>query len=298
MKKWIRSQFRKKSRVYILPTRMGGYFNGLLFLMFLLAVGYSNNLLLIFTIFLFGFNLIWLIQTHFHLYHLNFDSILIDSGHARSAVHVRINWRNCPDLPVNWSFEIETEDEDFKLAVINNGPEFSSTDLIVARRGLYKWRYLKVSTDRPFGLYRTWIYFPLKQDSIFFPPLLSKIAIDPFCQVISGEGETDYKGPEDFRSLGPYDNVESKKISWKHYARTGDLLIKEGFRPSTSSLELKFNEESYLSNHEQYLSWLATQMVECYRQGIPFSFKFQDKLFPSQSDAFHLKNCLRELSLC
>ena len=67
MKQWIINQSKKKARIYIMPTRMGGYLNGLIFLMFLLSVGYSNNLLLIFTLFLFGLNLICCIHTHYHL---------------------------------------------------------------------------------------------------------------------------------------------------------------------------------------------------------------------------------------
>jgi hypothetical protein len=117
-------------------------------------------------------------------------------------------------------------------------------------------------------------------------------------QVIGGEEETAFKGTEDFRSLSPYDQIESKKISWKHYARTGDLYIKEGYRPLTSVLDLKFDPELFTTEKDYYLSWLATQMVESYRLGIPFSFEFGEKKYLASTDVLHLNQCLRDLALC
>jgi uncharacterized protein (DUF58 family) len=298
MKKFIRAQFRKKSRVYIMPTKMGGYFNGLLFLMFLLAVGYSNNLLLIFTLFLFGFNLIWLIQSHFHLYNLKFADISIESGHAHHPLKVKISWKNTPEGPLEWKFSLESLTDDFDLSSLGENSYSSQAEFYISQRGLHQWRYLKVSTDRPFGLYKTWIFHPLHLETIVFPPLLASSHIDLKSQVIGGEEETSFKGHEDFRSLAPYDQVESKKISWKHYARTGDLYIKEGYRPLTSVLDLKFDTEIFLKDNEQYLSWLATQMVESFRLGIPFSFEFGEKKYSASTDVLHLNQCLRDLALC
>src|SRR5215212_6754965 len=102
IKAWLEKQFQKQERIYILPTRMGGYLNGLIFLMFLLSVGYNNNLLLIFTLFLFGLNLIWVIQTHFHLHALKIETLIIDEGHAGEALHVKALWKKAPEVPHQW----------------------------------------------------------------------------------------------------------------------------------------------------------------------------------------------------
>ena len=107
--KWILRQIKKKSRIYIIPTRMGGYLNGLIFLMFLLSVGYNNNLLLIFTLFLFGLNLIWLIQSHFHMHKLKLDAVHLEDGHALESVSVRVCWKNSPLPPLLWELSLEDE---------------------------------------------------------------------------------------------------------------------------------------------------------------------------------------------
>lgn len=96
MKTWFKQQLRKRTRVYILPTRMGGYLNGLIFLMILLSIGYSNNLLLIFTLVLFSFNLIWIIQTHFNLNQLRLARMKIADGYADSKTQLTLSWKKLP----------------------------------------------------------------------------------------------------------------------------------------------------------------------------------------------------------
>lgn len=292
MKNWIRHQFRKKSRIYIFPTKLGGYLNGLVFLMFLLAIGYANNLLLIFTIFLFGFNLLWLIKSHFYLNKLRPGTVNVMSGHAGSSIQVEIQLNSSPNGPWDWAIELESDQGTFPFHELKGGATKLEGDIHPTKRGLYQWKYLKVKTQRPFGFYQTWIYFPLNFDSLVYPSLLpfSNLALNT--QTLSGEIPLERKGPEDFRGLGRYDFEESRKISWKHYARTGELLVKEGEETRAATLELNFDPPKDLQAKENYLSVLATQMTECQRRDIPFSFQAAGKQLS------HLQESLKVLALC
>jgi len=292
MKKWIRKQFRKKPRVYIVPTKMGGYLNGLIFLMFLMAVGYSNNLLLIFTIFLFSFNLIWLIQSHFHLYRLKPDNVVISAGHAGSKVNARVFWKTAPKRPWSWQIQLESDRGDFALGDLKDGDSCSEGELSPDKRGVYKWEYLHVKTDNPFGLYQLWIYYPLNLTSLVYPTLLPVADLSLSGNSLEGDSFLDKKGADEFRGLGAYDNDESRKISWKHYARSGELLIKEGEEKTTPVLELEFRPPTELALKEHYLSTLATQMVECQKQNIPFSLRVNGQ------ESGQLRDCLKVLALC
>lgn len=273
MKNWIRHQFRKKSRVYIFPTRMGGYLNGLVFLMFLLSIGYSNNLLLIFTLILFGFNLLWLIQTHFHLHRLRFDQISIQSGHAGDPLEVHVLWNAVPKGPLNWEIRLESDQGDFAYQSLKDDSSMSVGEIRIPDRGVYKWKHLKVKTTNPFGLYQVWIYFPITLTSLVYPTLLSSVDLNLSGKDLEGELLQDKKGNSDFRGLSHYQNDESRKISWKHYARTGDLLIKEGEEKKAPLLEVELKLPEMKSSREHYLSYVATQLVECHRRDIPFNFK-------------------------
>lgn len=275
-----------------MPTKMGGYLNGLIFLMFLLAIGYSNNLLLIFTTFLFAFNLLWLIQTHFHLYRLKLDQVVISSGHALQALQVNVLWKRAPQGPWNWQVQLEGDHGNFLLQSIEDSPTKSIGEITPQSRGVHLWKYLEVKTSNPFGLYQTWVYFPLELQSLVYPTLLKSVDLTLSGKAALGELTSDKKGDDDFRGLGNYNNEESRKISWKHYARSGELLIKEGQETKAPILELELAPPITGALKEQYLSYLATQLVECHNRDIPFCLK-ANGLSSSQ-----LSDCLKALALC
>lgn len=288
----MRRQFRKRSRVYIFPTKMGGYLNGLIFLMFLLSVGYANNLLLIFTTLLLAFDILWLIQTHFHLYRLKFDHLTIYSGHALSPISVQLFWKATPNGPMNWEIELESDHGDLSFKSLKESSEQSTGEIIPLLRGAHKWKYLRVKTVNPYGLYQSWIYFPLGLETLIYPSLVKNVEIPFSGKNYEGELPQDKKGPEDFRGLSTYADGESRKISWKHYARSGELLVKEGEEMMTPLLDLELNPPGEEGAKEAYLSYLATQIVECHRRDIPFSLKI------NQTSSSHLQDCLKVLALC
>jgi hypothetical protein len=295
---WILKQLKKKSRIYILPTRMGGYFNGLLFLMFLLSVGYNNNLLLIFTLLLFGLNLIWLIQTHFHLYRLKLGTIVVDDGHVNEDVHIQINWNKIPQPPHEWKLSLEN-DQGFSLSVK------SSTDnlhvglghFIFPYRGIWDFQHLKVKSTKPFGLYETWTYYKINCTAFAFPQRIN----DPsklmrWHSFIEGENQSPFKGPHDVSNLAPYQGEASRKISWKHYARHGELLVKEGEELKKSIVHFQIPLED--DKKEQNLSNLATQMIICFRTDTAFTLEGPDFKTDAGTSQRHLSFCLRKLAIC
>ena len=168
---WLLGQFKKKPRIYIMPTAMGGYLNGLIFLMFFLAVGYNNNLLLIFTLFLFGLNLIWVIQTHFHLHALKLQSVTIKDGHVGENICAQVYWKSVPEGPYCWELSLEKEDgQSLDLKSLSYGPKSLEGQVIFNQRGIWSIGHLKIKSQMPFGLYRAWIYlFKNRHDGLCLP---------------------------------------------------------------------------------------------------------------------------------
>lgn len=289
LKNWGRKQFKKKSRIYILPTRMGGYLNGLIFLMFLLSVGYGNNLLLIFTLFLFGFNLLWLIQTHFYLHRFKGLSLAIEDSFAREKARVHLRWDNDPEDAASLEASLEMDESSFP--VIQGHSRFPS-------RGLWKFSHLKVVSRMPYGLYRAWIYFPLKDVKAYVYPERLKEVPPLNIKNLQDEGElsANEEGLHDFWGMGPYKGEELRRISWKHYARLGALVVKEGERLSSSEIQFRYYPE--LPDKELVLSRLATQMVYCHKNEIQFSLDTGIVKKEAARNQNHLKECLRELSKC
>lgn len=289
IKAWFKKQTKKKARIYILPTRMGGYLNGLIFLMFLLSLGYSNNLLLIFTLVLFGFNLLWVIQTHYYLHALRPDTVVIHDSFASENAVVEVSWKSTPDGPHQWEIWLESSAESFSLG---------RTGLVTfPKRGVWDFLHLQLRTEMPFGLYRAWIYLPIKTRAYVYP---ARLKISPPLQNETTLGEGDIssllKGPDDFLNLNAYQGEESRKIYWKHYARSGELLVKEGEELKAS--EIRFHLSPGIQDKEWELSKMATQMVECLKTENPFMLETPKLKTRFDKTERHLKECLRELAQC
>lgn len=287
-KSWVLRQFKKKARIYILPTKMGGYLNGLIFLMFLLSVGYSNNLLLIFTLILFGFNLMWLIQTHFYLNALKPRALHIQDSFAKDRADVSMDWQSTPGNVHQWEMSLETATGTFPV---------TSDSVSFPNRGVILIEHLKVSSQMPFGLYKAWIYYPVSAKAYVYP---EKLKQTPPIMGVRDHNEGDYSshltGPHDFWSLSSYQGEESRKISWKHYARSGELVVKEGEELKAS--EVLFRIQENLQDKELELSKMATQMVFCIKSETSFALETPRQKIPFGKSEQHLKQCLRELSEC
>lgn len=296
--KWILRQFKKRSRIYIMPTPMGGYLNGLVFLMFFLAVGYNNNLLLIFTLFLFGLNLIWVIQSHYHLHHLKFNSLHIEDGHADEPLFITFFWEQIPHGPNKWHLSLENDEGD-SVKIINPSNHSLTTEgeLILNKRGVWNFQHIKVTNEMPFGLYRTWIYLKAEVKVFVYPKRFFDTYPTPYTEInLSGEFSTNRKGTHDFFSLSPYQNGESNRISWKRYARSGELVIKEGEELRQSIVSFKISPD--LPDKEFSLSRIAAQMMNCLKDQTSFSLETPEKKIGPDSSLQHLTDCLRELAQC
>jgi uncharacterized protein (DUF58 family) len=287
-KKYLVRQLRKREQVYIFPTKMGGYLIGLIFLMFLLAVGYSNNLLLIFTLFLFTFNLLWLVQTHFHLARFKLVRLLISEGHARVSLPFSVKWPHLKEALGEINLTLVSQNEEEYDLVENT--------LNLPRRGPWRWSFLKISSTHPFGLYFTWKYLPLDLETIVYPELMPLKIVDATGLYREGDIPQEKSGVHDFRELIPYEGSEVRKISWKHYARSGEILMKDGYTQSEACVNL-FLPEKFQSK-ELELSKLASQMVYCHRHNVPFSFQGPGFHWGPDQQGDHLRKCLRILATC
>lgn len=298
MKNLIERIMRSRTRVYIMPTRMGGYLIGLIFLMFLLSIGYSNNLLLIFTIALFGLNLIWLVQSHLHLARLKPGQVTLEDGHVGTPVSVNLRWKRWPQGVRNWKVELIGKKVSVPVRILTEEEDRSVGETSLPSRGIYQWTHLLVKSDRPFGLYRTWIYFKIDVTSHAYPMLLKELPL-PSPEIHDREGTItgDRRGDEGLRGLAQYQGEGSKRISWKHYAKSGELLVKEGEELRTNLMRIRLKLPEERTQREAELSKIATLMVYCYRQEIPFLFHGEIQKGPGAHLEL-LKDCLRELAQC
>ena len=298
MRHFIERIMRSRTKVYIFPTRMGGYAIGLITLMFLLSIGYSNNLLLIFTITLFGLNLMWLVNSHFHLARLSPGQVFIEDGHMHAPLAASFRWKKWPRGNIHWSMKLLSNQHRTEVRILQEEEGRTVGEITLPSRGIYHWTHLLVKTDRPFGLYQTWIYFKIDVTVHSYPALLKEMPL-PYPEFLDREGTIpgEKKGDDGLRGLAAYQGEGSKRISWKHYAKSGELFVKEGEELKTNLMRIKLLLPEEKTKREAELSRIATLMVYCHRQEIPFLFLGPVQKGPGAHLEL-LKDCLRELSLC
>lgn len=286
------------NRQFIFPTNLGGYLNGLIFLLTLLAFGYNNNLLLIFTLMLFGMNLVWVIQSHLFFKKMSFLEISVTDAFLGEANEVRIKWNN-PHFKGLWNVELMEGKKKFKLNILRSEAEVLRGEVSLPHRGKYAFSQVKISSPSPFGLYKNWIILPIEAQTFVYPSLNRNFKYSPENAThLDGAFEKDLSTYQEFAELRSSDGALSSRISWKHYARTGELLVKygEGFRGRIRSLEVLKHVGG--EDREKMLSDLASETYWCSQQGIEFELKGRSRILGPGTGPALAKTALRELALC
>jgi uncharacterized protein (DUF58 family) len=293
------SFFKTKAGIYIFPTKLGGYLNGLIFLLFLLSVGYGNNLLLLLTLFLFGLNLLWVIQSYFHSRHLEVERLVIEDSHQASQTNFDIFWVTPLLNKENFILRLFCDEGYLDLFQVETNEYKTSGILEFTKRGQWRWRSILISSERPFGFYRTYRMIPLDGKSFVYPPLIKGEFHFPLFPLGDGLDFVDphSSGHDEIKDFRPYEGEEARRINWKLYAKTAEIFIKEGEDYKGEHAYFKW-DLTQTPNKEYGLSHMATNMVYCYKKGIPFIFEMDGKKRGPALSKFHLVDCLRDLSLC
>lgn len=286
------------NRQFILPTNLGGYLNGLIFLLTLLAFGYNNNVLLLFTLVLFGMNLVWVIQSHLFFKKMHFQDISFSDAFLGAGNEVRIQWLN-PSPAAQWDLELMAGKEKFQMKTLKAQGTNLIGEVSLPHRGVFQFSRLKISSPSPFGLYKNWIILPVKAQTYVYPALQKSFKFSTENPIPNDGGEErDPSSYQEFTELRSSEDNLSSRISWKHYARTDELLIKhgEGFKGSLRSLRILDHLKG--EEREKMLSHLASEAFWCSQQGIEFELKGKSRNLGPGSGPALAKSVLRELAQC
>lgn len=286
--KWI-----NKLPIFIWPTKMGGYLLGLIFLVYILAIGYANNLLLIFCVILLSLSFLWFITTLRQVLSIRPYLVQIRSHHAGIEIDISLELNN----------KNEGIDE-FKLDFIRDQLEVSKSHTLTItdkslqaklpslKRGHYQWKSLILKSSAPFGLFQISRRIPIQIESFVYPALVKNFQLKT--QEVQGVGSEIMTGlgNGDFFGLNSNEFEEARKISWKHYAQTGQVFIKEYENNRMSKITIELNLPGKENLKEDYLSRIASELTEAQRQGIPFEFRHHN------FKTTQLLEALKELARC
>jgi uncharacterized protein (DUF58 family) len=286
------------NRQFILPTNLGGYLNGLIFLLTMLAFGYNNNLLLIFTLMLFGMNIVWVIQSHLYFKNMRFLEISLGDAFCGQKNEVRILWNNS-HFKGQWNIELIEDKKKFKVRSLKTESRTLIGEISLPHRGNFTFSRLRISSPSPFGLYQNWIILPIEAKAYVYPALQNKFIPSSENPIhLEGAYEKDPDTYQEFVDLRSSEDGLSSRISWKHYARTDEILVKHGEGSRGRIRCLKVLSHLKGEDHEKMLSHLASEAFWCSQQGLDFELRGSFRTIGPGSSPSIVKAALRELAVC
>lgn len=286
-----------KRRVYILPTRLGLLYGGMLFLMFLGAVNYANNLALGLTFVLASVGLVAMHHCQRNLAGVRIASAATEPVFAGQPAHFGIAVDNGAPAARR---EIVAATDDNATEPVSVEPNDRAVVYVSAPtrvRGRAVLDHLQISSNYPFGLFRAWTHAHLPMSCIVYPKPAERGAMPPPTETDIGGAQDSNRGDEDFAGLRAFTPGDSsRRIAWKAYAREQGLQVKHYAGTAVTSHMLDW-DSLHGMGAEARLSQLTRWIEDAHAAGHAYGLRLPGTEFPANIGNAHRQRCLTALAL-
>lgn len=285
-------------RVFILPTRQGLLFAGVLALMLVGSINYALSLGFVLTFLLVGLGLNAMVYTFRNLARLS-----VSGGRAQAVFAGETAW-----FPVHLENPGQSDRHavgltaDKQTAVYVDVPArqsaVASIGIPARRRGRLRPGRLTIFTRFPLGLYYAWSYLDFGAHCLVYPRPASGGMPLPAAEAGAGGGTLQGRGREDFSGLRQYSPGDSPRhIAWKAVARGDALLTKQFSGRADTELWIDWRHLPASLDTEQKLSRLARWVLDAHAAGLNYGLRIPGRTVdPGQGEA-QRERCLEALAL-
>jgi len=288
--------------IFIFPNRIGFLYLAIVLFMFVNSINYQNNLL-----FSFSCLLASVFVTSIALTYQNIAKLVVSSAATpdmfsgeRAQVNIRLE---APSGLLKHGFNVRVQGSDPIFVEWLSGSEALALPFKAKKRGRLTLPRICIESVYPLGLIRTWTYVHLACEAFVYPKpiehrrLASDWQAEGDSELEVEEGASQVKGvPDDFVGLRNYQAADSlKHVSWKHYAKTGELMTKEFVSREGSKRWLDWYALDGI-DEETRLGILTYWAIEAERGGELFGLRLPSDVVPQGQGYEHLTQCLRLLA--
>ncbi|OZG73485.1 hypothetical protein BTA51_10740 [Hahella sp. CCB-MM4] len=283
--------------IFILPTRWGVLFLGLIGLLILTGINYQNSMILAVGFFLFSILLLNIVSAYRNIsglyikFHHSEPCFAGDLGGLEFVVAARE--KNHSSIEIGWV------PESFNTVDIEKGQSVRFIiELPCPERGRYRPGRMLITSVFPMGLIRAWSWQDLKAEIIVYPKPLES-------QMVWGQAEGDQQsgkkamipGQEDFEGLRSYVPGESlNRVAWKKYAQSGEFYSKEFAQPLTDPEWIDFSAYS-VGDTEIRLAMMCHQVLAMNAKRQLYGVRLPGKVIAPDLSELHKNQCLSALAL-
>ena len=283
-------------RIFILPTKQGYLFAGVLLVLLLASINYALSLGFLLTFLLAAMGGVAMLHTWQNLAHLKLRPGRVEPVFAGDTVHFRI----VLEAPSRERFAVALRRRDADPVFIDVGtaePAIAALPVPALRRGRLRCERLEIFTRYPVGLFHAWSYVDFGLSAIVYPKPDLTAGLPPQ-QSTSGTDEgIPVPGDEEFGMLRAYHPGDAPKlIAWKALARGDDLLTKE-FQATASAETWLDWMDARAPDPEARLRVLAHWVIETERLGQAYGLRLPGVAIPPNRGESHQARCLEALAL-
>ena len=285
-------------RIYILPTRAGAGLAGLLLILLLAGLNYSNNLALLLTFLLAGVQGVALVLCHRQLLGLQVLQVHAAPVHVGQTLGISLRLKMPAGAAAEDLCGFLRTDGTRHSAVTATEPTLAVLTLHTPAQVRGRWRLPTVGleTRAPLGLFRAWVWLHLNIETLIYPAALGTLP-PPAGTGTQDVGNVGQIGQDEWLQLRPWRDGEAlRQVAWKTYARGGPLQVTEYGSPAGGPWELDLAQVP-LPRLEQRLSQLTQWLISAEQQGQPYSLRLPELTLPASIGPPHQRQCLTALAL-
>jgi uncharacterized protein (DUF58 family) len=284
-------------RLYILPSKAGFGFLGLVFALWLLGTNYENNLVFALCFLLLAMFVVSIHVTHGTLSSLSVRAVRAESVFAGEAAAVEL----CISQPKARRREqisiCFAGGDPVMISLANAGDTIVTVLAPTTRRGFLEPGLFTVESVYPVGLLRVWSHIRFHFSAVVYPAPLPD-ATRATGRRGSAEGHyLGTTGSEDYAGLKTYEVGESlRHVAWKQYAREQGLWSKQYSDPVDSRVWVDWNDYAGMET-EQRLARMTWQVCSCDADGRVYGLRIPGTELKPDMGAAHRQAVLRRLAL-
>lgn len=285
-------------RIYVLPTASGLVYGVMLVTMLAGSMNYNNNLGFALTFLLAAIGIVTIHHTHRTLAGLRLLYLGAEPVFAGDPLEVRVGLANDSrsardEIFIGWPGHAEVPG--------GMAPTASRTvtlPLPTSRRGALVLPALRLATRAPLGLVQAWAWVHLQPRPIVYPRPAPRVRAMSAPDAHPEAQDAGRSGGDDFAGLRDYHAGDSpRRIAWKSYARTGDLLVSE-YRGESAETVLWIDWDALpASDVETRIARLARLVLDAFESARPWGLRVPGTRIEPGQGREQLHACLRCLAL-
>jgi uncharacterized protein (DUF58 family) len=284
-------------RIYIVPTRLGLVFGGMLFLMFVGSMNYANNLGLALTFILGSVGLVAMHHCQRNLAGLRIASAATQPVFAGQMARFAISTDRDSKTMRHEISAATDKSVSTPVSIAADERAVPTIEIEAPKRGRLQLNDVEVSTNYPFGLFRAWTHVHIPMTCIVYPKPAERSDAAPPMETDIGGAQDSARGDDDFAGLRTFHPGDSpRRIAWKAYARGQELQVKQYAGTAVTSHLFDWDSLTGIGT-EARLEKICRWIEDAHAASRAYGLRIPGVDVPANVGNAHRQRCLTALAL-